>query len=137
MQSLAAYRNCHGVETIGTFCIESVELRPFKISLSGIGAFRDLWWAGIENSPPLAAVARRLRRALSDADVPFDRKNFNPLITIMRKADGSLSDIPEDALAAHKGVSMTVDHISLMRSDRGKQGMIYTKIGAVEARNVL
>ena len=32
-----------------------------------------------------------------------------------------------------KPVSMTVDHIALMKSDRGKNGMIYTELGTVSA----
>ena len=65
--------------------VESIEIKPFDIKLSGIGAFKDLWWVGLENSAPLQAVARRLRRALAEADIPFDRKKFSPHITIIRK----------------------------------------------------
>ena len=108
--------------------VESIEIKPFEIKLRGIGAFRDLWWVGIENSAPLEAVTRRLRRALAEAEIPFDRKKFNPHITIIRKAKGRLSDVPEDEISSHFGASMTVDHISLMRSDRGKNGMIYTEL---------
>jgi len=108
--------------------VESVGVRPFEIKLRGVGAFRDLWWVGIENSAPLEAVARRLRRALAEADIPFDRKKFSPHITIIRRANGRLSEVPEEELASHFGTSMTVDHISLMRSDRGKQGMVYTEL---------
>ena len=108
--------------------IEGVGIRPFRISLDGIGAFRDLWWVGLENSAPLLAVSRRLRRALADAGIPFDRKKFSPHITVIRKADGSLADVPEAELSESFGASMTVDHISLMRSDRGRNGMIYTEL---------
>lgn len=108
--------------------MESVEVRPFEIKLSGVGAFGDLWWAGLEKSPSLDAVVRRLRRALADADIPFDRKRFSPHITLIRRADGRLGDVPEEELAAHNGVSMIVEHISLMRSDRGKRGMVYTEL---------
>ena len=107
--------------------INSIDMRPFDITLSGVGAFRDLWWVGIENSPPLQAVVRKLRRALSDAGIPFDRKRFMPHITIVRRAEGELTNDP-DAFADIKDASMTVDHISLMRSDRGKHGMIYTEL---------
>ena len=100
--------------------IESIDVRPFEIKLSGIGAFRDLWWEGLENSAPLLAVTRRLRRALTEADIPFDRKKFNPHITIVRRAKGQLSDVPEEEIDKYFGASMIVDHISLMRSDRGK-----------------
>lgn len=108
--------------------INSIEIKPFDIKLSGIGAFRDLWWVGLENSAPLQAVARRLRRALAEADIPFDRKKFSPHITIIRRGRGSLADVPEGEIDQYFGASMTVDHISLMRSDRGKSGMIYTEL---------
>ena len=108
--------------------IDGIGIRPFDIKLSGIGAFRDLWWVGVGNSAPLDAVSRKLRRALADAGIPFDRKRFSPHITIIRRAEGRLSDVPEEELASHFGASMTVDHISLMRSDRGKNGMIYTEL---------
>ena len=108
--------------------INSIDIRPFDISLSSVGAFRDLWWVGIEDSPPLQAVVRKLRRALSNAGIPFDRKRFRPHITIIRRAEGDLADISDAGLESHTDVSMTVDHISLMRSDRGKQGMVYTEL---------
>ena len=113
--------------------VESIEIRPFEMKLKGIGAFRDLWWVGTENSAPLMAISRRLRRTLAEADIPFDKKKFSPHITIIRRANGTLSGEAADEIAAseiagHGGVSMTVDHISLMRSDRGKYGMIYTEL---------
>lgn len=108
--------------------IDGIEIRPFGISLSGIGAFGDLWWAGVADSAPLLAVSRRLRRGLAEAGIPFDRKKFSPHITLMRRAKGVLSEEAAAEIAAMEGASMTVDHISLMRSDRGKHGMIYTEL---------
>ena len=32
---------------------------------------------------------------------------------------------------------MTVDHIALMKSDRGKNGMIYTELGTVKCRYII
>ena len=108
--------------------VDGIEIGPFDIKLSGIGAFGDLWWAGIEDSAPLQAVVRRLRRALAEADIPFDRKKFSPHITLIRRANGRLSDASKEEMAQHFGITMRVDHISLMRSDRGKHGMIYTEL---------
>lgn len=113
--------------------VESIEIRPFEMTLKGIGAFKDLWWAGTENSAPLMAISRRLRRALAEADIPFDKKKFSPHITIIRRASGTLSkeaadEIAESEIGGNGRASMTVDHISLMRSDRGKYGMIYTEL---------
>lgn len=110
--------------------MESVDFAPFPLRLQGFGAFRDLWWAGLEASDALTACARRLRRALAEAGLPFDRKKFSPHITLIRRAafSGGAPRFP-----APRG-EMTVERLSLMRSDRGKQGMLYTELGCVYAR---
>ena len=102
------------------------EFMPFELKLSGYGNFGDLWWAGIGRSPALEACVRRLRRQLSDEGIPFDRKAFSPHITLIRRAVGRPAlTVPE--------VTMTVDHISLMRSERGRHGMIYTEVRRLDA----
>jgi hypothetical protein len=73
-----------------------------------------------------AAVVRRIRRVLAENNIPFDKKRFSPHITLIRKASGDMPGL------AQEPVSMTVDTISLMRSDRGRNGMIYTELGTVE-----
>ena len=105
--------------------LSSVSFSAFSLSLSGMGCFRDLWWAGMDESAPLAAVARRIRRALAENGIPFDRKRFSPHITLIRKAAGTMPGIRLET------GSMPVERISLMRSDRGKHGMVYTEVGAV------
>jgi 2'-5' RNA ligase len=107
--------------------LSSVSFSSFSIALKGMGCFRDLWWAGMEESAPLTAVVRRIRRALAEQDIPFDRKRFSPHITLIRKATGTMPGIQISA------VSMPVERISLMRSDRGKRGMIYTEVGEIKA----
>ena len=97
------------------------DFSPFDLRLSGYGCFGDLWWAGLEPSPALEACVRRLRRQLADAGIPFDRKRFSPHITLIRRAVGH-------PILAVPNVAMRVDHISLMRSERGKNGMIYTEM---------
>ena len=104
--------------------LSGLELWPFTITLDRCGSFGDLWWAGLKASPALDAVARRIRRALAEHGIPFDKKRFSPHITLIRRAENGL---PVEI----RPVSMTVDHISLMRSDRGKQGMIYTEVGRI------
>lgn len=108
--------------------LSSVSFTPMPITLNGIGSFGDLWWAGISGSPALEAVSRRIRRALSDADIPFDRKKFSPHITLLRRA-GAAQIPPVEIPAA----SMSADRIVLFRSDRGKAGMVYTEIGEISA----
>ena len=105
--------------------LANVAIKPFDIRLQGIGSFRDLWWAGLEESAPLTAVAGRVRRALAENGIPFDKKKFKPHITLLRRGIGEVSAFQIES------PYMTVKSISLMRSDRGKHGMIYTEVGTV------
>lgn len=108
--------------------LRRVSFTPFLLSLEGVGAFEGLWWAGLHDSDELNALARRLRHTLADAGIPFDRKRFSPHITLIRRP--SKPGLPEIAVPK---ASMTVRRVSLMRSDRGRNGMIYTEIGGVDA----
>ena len=108
--------------------VERIELAPFDVALDGMGSFGNLWWAGIKQSDRLEVLARILRRRLAENDVPFDRKRFRPHVTLVRKPESVIPLSPNDYAEIISGASMTVEHISLMRSERGKNGMIYTEI---------
>ncbi len=108
--------------------IEEIRIAPFDITLDGMGSFGNLWWAGMKKSDKLETLARILRRRLAENDIPFDRKRFNPHVTLIRKPESVMPLSPNDYADIIHDVSMTVDHISLMRSDRGKNGMIYTEV---------
>lgn len=99
---------------------------PFDLALEGYGSFGELWWAGLHDSPALEACVRRLRRQLAEAGIPFDRKRFSPHITLVRRASGVPSLIVPRA-------TMRVERLSLMRSERGRNGMIYTEVRARHA----
>ena len=109
--------------------MDHVDFSPIDISLDGVGSFGDLFWAGLADNPQLAVYVKRLRRELSKQGIPFDKKRFSPHITLIRKyscrggKEIPVSDPP-------KG-NMTATKISLMRSERGKSGMIYTEIGSI------
>ena len=109
--------------------MESARLRPAALTLEGIGAFGDLWWLGLRDDPGLAANVRALRHALADADIPFDRKRFTPHITLLRRAEPGPYGIPAIRVPP---LSSPICRVVLMRSDRGKRGMIYTEVGARE-----
>ena len=105
----------------------SVPFHPISLRLDGIGNFGDLYWVGVAGNPALAGYVKRLRHSLADRNIPYDRKRFSPHITIIRKGifHGSL---PFPQVHMPNG-EMEARYISLMRSDRGKNGMIYTEIG--------
>ena len=107
--------------------MEETEFRSFEIKLNRTGDFGELFWAGIAENPELTNYVKRLRKALADAGIPFDRKKFSPHITLVRKPVYK-NWHPDKAPKGH----MTVDRISLMKSERGKSGMIYTELGSIE-----
>ena len=114
-----------------TDALQTVRFRPFEIFLDGVGAFGDTWWAGTSGQGDAEKLARDVRSALAAAGIPYDRKKFRSHITLVRRAYfpgrsiGMLPQLPP--------VSMTVGGIALLRSDRGKHGMIYTEVGYVPA----
>ena len=115
--------------------MEGFSFSPFMITMDKVGCFDQLWWAGIDGSAELEKLARGLRRALADAGIPFDRQKFKPHVTFLRKAEHA-----EKKQISHleiQPVSMQVGRVSLMQSTRGKNGMIYTELGAVAAENSL
>ena len=108
--------------------MQTVPFEPIPIRLEGFGSFGDLYWCGLARQDRLTAYVKRLRRALAEAGIPFDRKRFSPHVTLLRKA--SFDRMPGVTVP---DASMTADAVSLMRSERGKSGMIYTELGSVEA----
>ncbi len=106
--------------------LETIPVKPFTMRLEGAGFFGDLFWAGIEENEELTSLVKRIRKALADAGIPFDRKRFLPHITLIRKAsyrNGEKIPVGKPPVG-----ETAVEGISLMRSDRGRQGMIYSEI---------
>ena len=108
--------------------LSAMHFSPFVITLDGIGSFDRLWWAGLSGTDELVRCAKQIRHLLSDAGIPFDRKKFSPHITLLRNASEPV--IPDVTIPK---ATFKVNEISLMRSDRGKQGMKYSVLGIIKA----
>ena len=103
---------------------------PFPLTLSHIGFFPEakVMWAGVKKSAALERLASRVRHNLADCGIPFDPKRFNPHITLARKPS-----VPAGVIVSEIEIPqtvMTVEEVCLYRSDRGKNGMVYTVIGS-------
>lgn len=108
-----------------------VTFDPFDIILEGVGNFGDIFWAGLSENKDLAGYVKRLRKELELYGIPFDRKRFSPHITLIRRADYRGGEmVPAENPPEGR---MRAEEVSLMRSDRGKQGMIYTELGSVRS----
>ena len=104
--------------------IADISFEPVRLVIDGFRLFNDHYVIGLRDDKGLNTNVSRIRRALSDNKIPFDRKKFVPHMTIARNITydkGLPTDAPFPA-------AMDVECISLMRSERGKNGMIYTSI---------
>lgn len=112
--------------------MQKVSFKSFSITMDKVGCFDELWWTGLEESNELETLVKSIRHVLADAGIPYDKKKFKAHVTFLRKpvyANGRR--------IAHMSIepaSMQVSRISLMRSTRGKNGMIYTELGSVAAQ---
>ncbi len=113
--------------------MENVPFDVFSIRIEKIELFRDMYFATMTNHPSLQSYVRRIRRQLANAGIPFDKKTFKPHITLVRKATckGDRPVIEWDG----SWYSIPVQSVSLMRSERGKQGMVYTELGSVSPQS--
>ena len=111
--------------------LEQVAFRPIDISFDDVQIFREMYLLRIKSNHGLESYVRRLRRALAESEIPFDRKKFSPHITLIRKVS-----FQNGTIDATKKIiipnSASVRKVSLMRSVQGKSGMIYTELGSIE-----
>ena len=113
------------LDTVG-----SVSFMPFDLCFCSTGSFSDTLWAGVGKNESLEKLAGDVRKALAGSGIPFDRKTFNPHITLVRKA--VLKNGLPDSLLKDSGLSTTdADTVSLFKSTQGKNGMIYTEMGHI------
>ncbi len=108
--------------------LREVTFEPMRLVIDGFGSFGDTFWIGIKEDRGLQTNVKRIRKSLADNGIPFDKKKFMPHMTLVRKIEyekGFPTDAPFPA-------GMDVELISLMRSDRGKNGMIYTIVDEYE-----
>lgn len=111
--------------------MELVSFPKISVQLDGIGNFGNLYWVGISKNIFLANYVKLLRKSLSENKIPFDRKKFSPHITLVRQAEVNCS--VGDLLKNSPREISVANEVCLMSSTRGKNGMIYKKVGSVES----
>lgn len=103
--------------------INSTAPEPFLLSLAGAGQFGNLWWIGVRKNQSLFDYISHLREALSVNGFPVDKQAFKPHITIARRV---VAD--EKVHITVSNAAMCVHRISLMKSERIHNRLIYTEI---------
>ena len=105
--------------------LKNVSFKPFKLALSDMGTFGDLLWVGMKGNQGLSAAAKSVRDALDTAGIPYDRKEFKPHITVIRKASGNWKQV-----TAPKG-QMMVKKISLMKTTFRDGKPVYSEVASI------
>ena len=102
--------------------MQQVKYKPFRLAFTEMGTFGDLLWTGLKGNHGLSAAVKDIRSALDSAGIEYDRKKFEPHITLIRKMSGKWQTVP-----APKGMMM-VKSISLMKSEVKDGKRVYTEL---------
>ena len=111
--------------------LQSVPLPPMTLRLDGYGSFGRAWWMGLTPNAALTAYADKLREAMKQAGIPFDPRPFVPHISLLFHPTGAAS--PDGLPLPQPHTGMAVSRVSLLRSDPGLNGMIYTELSNVSS----
>lgn len=103
--------------------ISRVPVPVFRMSLSDMGNFGNILWAGVKGNQKLKAYVKDLRSALDAEGIPFDRDKFVPHITLIRKYTAKRSykvSMPK--------AEMMVKRASLMKSEQKNGKPVYKEL---------
>jgi 2'-5' RNA ligase len=94
-----------------TRALAELESPPFTMAIAGAGTFPPrgtprVVWAGVADPTPIAALARKVERAVTSAGLEPESRKFMPHVTL-----GRLSDPPLDRVAAF------IAHNALLRTE--------------------
>ncbi len=103
--------------------------KPFSITLSSLGIFPEakVLWAGVRPSPDLQHLSENVRKQLAASGIPYDRRDFCPHITLIRKP--LLPGAETLASVQVPPAAMTVREVCLYQSVHEADGMRYSVIG--------
>ncbi|MGI5880525.1 MAG: RNA 2',3'-cyclic phosphodiesterase [Syntrophomonadaceae bacterium] len=115
-----------------TMAMEEVAAKSFQLELSGLGHFRrdggDIYWIGVENNETLQEIQSRLIRLLIRAGFKLEERKFKPHLTIGRRIIFDNSFNEKEFSKTLPEMSMEVNYISLMKSERINGRLTYTEI---------
>lgn len=115
----------------------AVSMAPFRLSFAGLGAFpktshATVLWMGIHlGQDELVTLASEVDAACERAGLGREDRPFVPHLTLSRiRPAADVWSVVEHEPAPR--VRLSVDRISLFRSERTDHGMMYTVIDAID-----
>jgi len=106
--------------------MDDIHLSPFSLTIDRIGRFRrdegDIWWAGVQTSPPLLDLQNNIASKLELIGFSLDNRKYSPHITLGRKV---ATTAPPNRIIPF---GETVTTFELMKSERISGKLTYTVI---------
>jgi len=118
--------------------LERLHAEPVAVALAGVGRFEkkgrtDAIWAGLAPHDALAALHRKVDRALSQIGLPPEGRAYLPHITLARMPRGLGQSIGIDRfLAGHASLAsepFALDHLILFESHLTREAARYESVG--------
>ncbi len=115
--------------------LAAIALPGFELSLAGIDYFGSaarprVIWAGVDPSLPLHQLARKVDRAVRQAELPREERAFTPHVTIARLHDTSLMSVMAfvQQKSLFRAPPFVVDHFTLFESRQGGGAPAYIRL---------
>ncbi len=121
--------------------LADVDLPPVSLVLRGVGHFPGkgaprVVWAGVEPTPSLLALKRRVDQAVGAANLRQERRRFRPHVTLARLSDTPSARVAEfeATRSLFRAPPMSVESVDLMRSVLLPEGADYQRVQRVQLR---
>ncbi|HHV99951.1 MAG TPA: RNA 2',3'-cyclic phosphodiesterase [Clostridiaceae bacterium] len=112
--------------------MDKICAEPFDITIGRLGKFQrnggDIYWVGVENNEYLSAIYNQLAEELASAGFNIEKRSFRPHLTLGREV--ILSEKFDEKAFSNTISPMTirVERISLMKSERINGVLTYTEV---------
>jgi 2'-5' RNA ligase len=112
--------------------MNAVQAEPFSLKIGGLGRFKrqggDIYWMGVGKNTTLTAIYDRLYEELTQAGFRLENRAYKPHLTLGREVvlrEGFDRDAFDKAFPQ---MTVSVEKISLMKSERVGGKLVYTDI---------
>lgn len=114
--------------------MEDVQATPFEINLSSLGYFKrnegDIFWIGVHKNEVLNDIYEQLYSRLTQVGFSLEARQFKPHLTIGRRVIANHGFDSSSFSQSIPSMKMTINKISLMKSERINEKLTYSEIYA-------
>ena len=107
--------------------LRGISASPFTLTLGKTGAFRrsggDIFWVGLERNPALMELQKQVTAGLANQGFDIEDRKYTPHITLGREVV-----LKSEPSIYPKSISMTVNRVSLMQSERINGALVYGEL---------